>query len=147
MGRCGFSRKQRARWNMTISRLIALPVLVVLVVAMGFWGGLSAQSRTALLTTPVEGEIVQGPNVTFTVESTGIRLPEEHFHLLLDGAALRYVLGNPVPLGQVDIVHFRANRTTIRFDPGPHFVVLIATDNDHVPLRPWTGVSRYFFVR
>lgn len=128
-------------------------VLAAVLLAMALMG--NSQSTTsaqqtrprAWLVSPMEGEIVQGPDVTFRVESSGVRLPEEHFHLLVDGAVLRHVPGTAIPLAQVDMVHFRAKTTTIRLSPGPHVVVLIATNNDHVPLTPWAGQSRYFVVR
>jgi hypothetical protein len=126
-----------------------LAILVVLT-TMSLNILVSAQAqvvRSARLVSPTDGEIVVGPNVTFRVESSGVRLPDEHFHLLIDGAALEYISGNPIPLGRVDMVHFRAATTTVRMSPGPHFVVLIATDSNHVPLRPWVGSSAYFFVR
>lgn len=91
--------------------------------------------------------MIQGPNVTFQVASSGVKLPDEHFHLLIDAAALEYVLGNPVPVGRADMVHFRAASTTVRMTAGPHFVVVVAGDSTHTPLRPWTADSRYFFVR
>ncbi len=112
------------------------------------WNAASAQpARTARIVSPAQGEIVQGPNVTFAVEASGVRLPDEHFHLFIDDAALRYVLGNPIPVGQVDFVHFRALTTTVRLAPGPHFVVLILGDAQHVPFRPLVIDTRYFFVQ
>lgn len=108
----------------------------------------SAQpARAVRIISPAYGEIVEGPNVKIVVEAAGVKLPDEHFHVFIDGAALRYVLGNPIPIGQVDIVHFRALTTTVRLSTGPHFVVVIAGDAQHVPLKPWAVDSRYFFVR
>lgn len=125
--------------------LIALAILLTL--PLGILMPVQAQARMARLISPSEGEIVTGPIVAFRVEHSGIRLPDEHFHLLIDGGALEYVAGNPVPLARVDMVHFRAATTSVRMTPGPHFVVLVATDANHVPLRPWVGSSTYFFVR
>lgn len=122
-------------------------IIAVLAGGLGFWTTAFAQARTVRLVSPAEGEVVQGPNVTFTVEFSGIKLPDEHFHLLIDGGALRYVLGNPIPTAQVDQIHFRAATTTVRLEPGPHFVVLVPADPQHVPFRPWISDSRYFFVR
>lgn len=45
------------------------------------------------------------------------------------------------------VVHFRALTTSVRFTAGSHFVVLVATDASHVPLRPLLIDSVYFFVR
>lgn len=133
---------------MTFRNRILAIVVVSTIMSLNVLVSAQAQAvRSARLVSPTEGEIVVGPNVTFRVEFSGIRLPDEHFHLLIDGAALEYVSGNPVPLGRVDMVHFRAATTTVRMTPGPHFVVLVATDNNHVPLRPWVGSSTYFFVR
>lgn len=131
---------------MIARRLLAgsLGLLLTFMVALG---AADAQVRSARLLSPRNGEIIQGPNVTFTVESRGIKLPDEHFHLFLDEAGLKYVLGNPVPLGVVEFVHFRAATTTVRFNSGPHFVVLVSTDANHVPLQPLLVDSVYFFVR
>lgn len=135
-----------------MSRRFAIGATGLLLVAavaggIGLWTTASAQSRAVRLVSPAEGELVQGPNVTFTVEFSGIKLPDEHFHVLIDGGALRYVLGNPIPTAQVDMVHFRAASTTVRLEPGPHFVVLVPADAQHVPFKPWISDSRYFFVR
>jgi hypothetical protein len=108
----------------------------------------SAQpARVVRIISPEQGEMVAGPDVTFIVEAPGVRLPDEHLHVFVDGAALRYVLGNPVPIGQADFVHFRALKTTIRLPAGPHFVVIVAGDPQHVPFWPLVADSRYFFVR
>ncbi len=131
--------------NQRIATAIAIGVILLVV----FGGTLSAQPRrVARIAAPAEGEIVQGPNVTFTVESSGFKVPEEgHYHLFIDQAALRYVLGNPIPLGQVDFVHFRTPTTTVKLDGGPHIAVLVPGDPQHVPFRPIISDSRYFFVK
>lgn len=128
-------------------RVVTIVGLVLAVVFASSTVSLGQGGRTVQLVSPSEGEVVEGPNVTFRVESSGVRLPDEHFHLLIDAAALDYVLGNPVPVGRVDMVHFRAATTTVRMTPGPHFIVVVAGDNNHMPLRPWTADSRYFFVK
>lgn len=130
-----------------LRRLGALCAVIALTLAFAVNAAAQGEARRARLASPAEGEIVEGPNVTFRVEHSGIRLPEEHFHVLLDAAALEYVAGNPIPIGRVEMVHFRAASTTVRMTAGTHFVVLISTNNDHLPLRPWTGESRFFFVK
>ena len=132
---------------MTTRRVLMAAALVAAVLVTGIWSTVSAQARTVRIVSPAEGEVVQGPNVTFTVESSGVKLPDEHFHLFIDGGALRYVLGNPIPTGQVDMIHFRTTSTTARLESGPHFVVLVPGDAQHVPFRPWVSDSRYLFVK
>lgn len=130
---------------MTVRRFATTAAVLAIVVLI--WSAAFAQpARTARIVSPAQGEIVQGPNVTFTVEASGIMLPDEHFHLFIDEAANRYVLGNPIPV-EVGFVHFRTPTTTVRLAPGPHVVVMVAGDAQHVPLRPLVIDSRYFFVR
>ena len=133
---------------MLIRRGATAALGVVLALTLVTWATVSAKPPVAKIVAPEEGEIVQGPNVTFTVESSGFKVPDDaHYHLFIDQAALRYVLGNPVPIGQEDFVHSRTLTTTVKLNPGAHFVVLVVGDPQHVPLRPFVGESRYFFVK
>lgn len=130
---------------MKITRVAATAAVLGFVLLI--WSAAFAQpARTARIVSPAQGEIVEGPNVTFTVEASGIRLPDEHFHLFIDEAATRYVLGNPIPV-EAGFVHFRTLTTTVRLAPGPHIVALVAGDAQHAPLRPLVIDSRYLFVR
>lgn len=128
-------------------RWLAIGLSITLALISTSWTLVSAQARLVKIVSPAEGEVIAGPNVTFTVQATGVKLPDEHFHLFIDDAAIRYVLGNPVPTGQVDFVHFRALTTTVRLTPGPHVAVLVPGDANHVPFRPWVSDTVYFFVR
>jgi len=135
----------RRSTSMLTSSLVLIGVLGVLLLT---GTPSSAQpARAVRIVSPVQGEIVEGPNVTISLEAVGVKLPDEHFHVLIDSAALNYILGNPIPIGQADIVHFRALTTTVRLPAGPHLVVVIAGDAQHVPLRPMAVDSGYFFVR
>lgn len=106
-----------------------------------------AHARTWIVS-PVQGAIVQGPDVTFVAASTGIQVPEQgHYHLLIDEAALHYVLGLPLPTAE-GYVHFRLPpRVTVRLTPGPHVVVLVMGNPAHVPFVPLLADARYIFVK
>jgi hypothetical protein len=137
------------------SRYLSVAAITLAAVTVALYGA-GAQGQLpspppgakAWIVSPSPGEIVQGPDVTVTVESTGIRIPDQgHYHLLVDEAALHYVLGLPIPQGE-GYVHFRLPpRATVRLSPGPHVVVLVMGNPAHVPFVPLLSDARYFFVK
>lgn len=105
---------------------------------------------TARIVSPAQGAIVQGPDVTFSVTSSGIKVPGQgHYHLLVDDAAAKYMLGQPIPTDEKN-VHFGKTlppKATVKLSPGGHVVVLVVANPAHVAFVPLITDSRYVWVK
>ncbi len=105
----------------------------------------SAPAKSVRFVAPAQGDLVKGPNVTITVDSSGLNAGK-HVDMLVDGTAMTYALGSPIRVGYDNFYHMRTKAAATKFAPGPHIVVLFASNDKHVPMRPLVVSSLYFFV-
>ena len=94
---------------------------------------------------PAEGSTVAGPAVHVILAASGVELAPAseqrpgtaHHHLYLD-----VDLGSPndtIPAGLSGIIHLGRAQTEFQWDsvpPGPHRIIAVLADSDHLPLRP-----------
>lgn len=130
--------------------LLAAAGAVVLHVAAATMpeGPKAPAGTTARIVSPAQGAILQGPDVTFTVTSSGIKVPDQgHYHLLVDDAAAKYMLGQPIPTDEKN-VHFKLPpKAALKLSPGGHVVVLVVANPAHVAFVPLITDSRYVWVK
>ncbi len=91
---------------------------------------------------PAAGKVVDTGDVLFVVASSGLAAgsgegSEPHHHLFLDREVTPF--DEPIPLGEPDIIHLRSGQSDLRvpgLDRGEHQVIVVVTDEAHVPLSP-----------
>ena len=108
------------------------------------------------VTSPMEGETVDGPDITVTLDVSGVRIVPAgdttsgtgHHHLYLDADLTAGDV--PVPSVPGSIVHMgdaSASYTFEGVEPGEHRIIAVVADGVHVPLQPWVVDTVTFTVR
>ncbi|MDT8342304.1 MAG: DUF4399 domain-containing protein [Longimicrobiales bacterium] len=108
------------------------------------------------IVSPAQGDTVAGPDVTITLDVSGVHIVPAgdttpgtgHHHLYLDADLTP--AGQPVPAVPGSIVHMGDASTRYTFTgvaPGEHRVVAVVGDGVHVPLQPWVVDTVVFVVR
>ncbi len=94
---------------------------------------------------PAAGKVVDTGDVSFVLATSGLSATsggsgesgEPHHHLFVDRDVTP--LDEPVPFGDPDIIHLRPGHTELRvpgLPHGEHRVIVLVTDEAHVPLSP-----------
>lgn len=113
------------------------------------------ESRVTIVS-PADGDTVDGPGVTVTLDVSGVRIVMAgdttsgtgHHHLYLDADLTP--AGQPVPSVPGSIVHMgdaSASYTFTGVAPGEHRLIAVVGDGVHVPLQPWVVDTVRFVVR
>jgi Domain of unknown function (DUF4399) len=114
-----------------------------------------ATDRSVRITSPSEGDTVQGPNVSvsvaasgFTVVAAGDSTPNSgHLHLFLDRDLS--APGAPIPVEPGFIMHLGTGATDYTIEnvaPGEHRLIVAVGDAVHIPLQPWVVDTVNFVV-
>jgi len=114
----------------------------------------AAGQRTVTIINPVEGQVIEDPDVPVWVRSTVPIVPAGdmtpgtgHHHLYLDAD-----LGDmtaPIPSVPGSIVHMGNAAQEYVFEnvaSGPHRVIAVVADGAHVPLQPLVADTVWFVV-
>ena len=140
--------------------LIALSLVLVLPACAPEAGAPDAETATAdsrvVILTPAQGDTVDGPEVTVTLDVSGVRIVQAgdttsgtgHHHLYLDADLTP--ADQPVPSVPGSIIHMGDASTTYTFTdvaPGEHRIIAVVGDGVHVPLQPWVVDTVRFVVR
>ena len=105
---------------------------------------------------PKEGATVTGPSVHVVLTATGIeiapaaaqRAGTAHHHLFLDTDLTAGDVG--IPAGNPAIVHLGKGQSEYTFaavKPGPHRLIALLADPNHVPLKPLVADTVRFTVK
>lgn len=108
------------------------------------------------ITEPVDGAVVDGPNVTVRLAAQGVEIRPAgevlegtgHHHILLD-ADLNEP-GTPVPTVPGSVIHLGDGSAEYTFEgvaAGEHRLITVVADGIHVPLQPWVVDTVTFTVR
>ncbi len=109
------------------------------------------------ITSPTEGEVIDGTEVTVTLDVGDLKLvpgaqaaqkSDLHVHYLLDVDPTPWLDGKrDIPTGDPNIVHSAAtSHTFTNLKPGPHKVTVILTNADHIAIQPPVAPSVRFTV-
>jgi hypothetical protein len=152
-----------------MSRGVAVPISAVCILILACGGGseqpgsaeteeaaAASPARAIVITSPAEGETVQGPGLTvrleargFTVVPAGDATPNSgHLHLYLDRDLSASDV--PIPVEPGFIVHLGTGATEFVFEnvpAGEHRLIAAVGDALHVPLQPWVVDTVRFTVR
>lgn len=104
-----------------------------------------AATGTVTIVQPADGSEVQGPNVEVVLETTGISIVEAgvmdpgtgHHHIFLDVDATP--MAQVIPANVPNIIHMgdgTSVRTLENVASGPHRLIAVVADGQHVPLDP-----------
>jgi hypothetical protein len=144
-----------------VSRMSTLPRSLgfVALVASGFGAPLAAQEAAKTprvrIVEPKQGATVAGAAVHVKLEATGIeiapaaehRAGTAHHHLFLDTDLTAADVG--IPAGMPGIVHLGKGQSEYTFEavtPGPHRLIALLADPNHVPLKPMVADTVRFTV-
>jgi hypothetical protein len=105
---------------------------------------------------PKQGSTVPGPTVHVVLEATGVeiapaaehRAGTAHHHLFLDTDLTAGDVG--IPAGMPGIVHLGKGEKEYTFQavaPGPHRLIALLADPNHVPLKPLVTDTVRFTVK
>ncbi|UCC25566.1 MAG: DUF4399 domain-containing protein [Gemmatimonadales bacterium] len=108
------------------------------------------------IVSPADGDTVDGPTLTVTLNVTGGRIVPAgdttsgtgHHHLYLDADLTP--ASQPVPSIPGSVVHMGDGSSTYSFtevEPGEHRVIAVVADGVHVPLQPWVVDTVHVVVR
>jgi hypothetical protein len=154
--------KVNARGARMRALVIAVALLVALVLATVAPPDAAAAPMTAgptvKITTPAEGSVISGTDVTITLDVGDIKLvpgseatqkSDLHVHYLLDVDPTPWLDGkHDIPTGDPNIVHSGATSYTFKnLKPGAHRVTVILTNADHLAIQPPVAPSVSFTVK
>jgi hypothetical protein len=105
---------------------------------------------------PTEGDTVRGSAVQVTLTATGVQLAPAadekpgtaHHHLFLDVDT--GPLDQKIPAGVTGIIHLGRAQTEYHWDSvaaGPHRIIAVLADWQHVPLQPVAADTVRFVVQ
>ncbi len=108
------------------------------------------------ITAPAPNAVVTGTSVHVTLAATGIEIAPAaehkpgtaHHHLFLDTDVSAGDM--PIPAGMKGIVHLGKGQTEFTFDSvsaGPHRLIAVLADPNHVPLKPMVADTVRFTVK
>jgi hypothetical protein len=132
--------------------LIAL--LIAVAVAGPDRGAGQAQPRVIILN-PEQGAVVTTSSVAVVLKAEGVviapasehRPGTAHYHLFLDQNVTP--LDSAIP-SRSGIVHLNSGRSWFTFEPvalGPHRLIAVLADPDHIPLHPLVSDTVRFTVK
>lgn len=118
-------------------------------------GGTQAPPISVQITFPKNGATVSNP-VTIKLVATGARIApasdekkgSTHHHLFVDHDLTW--LNDTIPQGSAGIIHLARGQTEFVLDslkPGPHRVIALLANWDHVPLNPLVADTVTFTVK
>ena len=120
-------------------------------IALLSWAAVPATVRIAA---PSNGAIVSSP-VTIKLEATGVRIApasdekagSTHHHLFVDHDLTW--LNDTIPQGSTGIYHLARGQKEFVLDlkPGPHRVIALLANWNHVPLNPLVADTVTFTVK
>jgi hypothetical protein len=110
---------------------------------------------TVEITSPLNGDTVTSP-VLIKLRATGVRIVPAtveqpgtgHHHLFVDRELMW--LNDTIPAGSPGIIHLGRGQTEFALDslkPGPHRVIALIADWNHVPLHPLVADTVTFTVK
>ena len=141
---------------------LASGVGVVVLVASGF-GAAAAQAAPhaahapkVRIVQPAENDTITGSSVLVKLEAEGVeiapaaehRAGTAHHHLFLDVDVTKPDQG--IPSGNPYIVHLGKGQSEYTFEGvanGPHRLIAVLADADHVALQPWVVDTVNFVMR
>lgn len=136
----------------------ALHLGIVVLVAAGCSVRAAAAQDTVRvwIDEPEEGAIVTGPTVHVLLYARGVeiapaaehRAGTAHHHLFLDTDLTASDVG--IPAGMPGIVHLGKGQSEYTFEavaPGPHRLIALLADPNHVPLKPLIADTVRFTVK
>jgi len=111
---------------------------------------------TVSIVEPVDGTVVDGPDVTVRLSVAGFPIVEAgdmtpgtgHHHLYLDADLTS--ANEPVPTVPGSIIHMGDGSAEYTFEgvgPGEHRLIAVVADGAHFPLQPWVVDTVTFTVR
>jgi len=115
----------------------------------------AARKVTVQITSPRNGATVTGP-VLITLQATGVQIVPAsverpgtgHHHLFVDHD-LTWI-SDTIPMGSPGILHLGRGQTEFVLDslkPGPHRVIVLIANWQHVPLNPLVADTVTFTVK
>jgi len=137
----------------------ALALITIGLLAGTGWARLQEQTQappvTVRITSPRNGAAVSNP-VTIKLVATGVRIApasderkgSTHHHLFVD-KELSW-LNDTIPQGSPGIIHLARGQKEFVLDslsPGPHRVIALLANWDHVPLNPLVADTVTFTVK
>lgn len=116
----------------------------------------AAPASVVRIVSPAAGDTVDGPDVTVTLDVSGVRIVQAgdttsgtgHHHLYLDADLTP--ADQPVPSVPGSIVHMGDASSSFTFTgvpSGEHRIIAVVGDGMHVPLQPWVVDTVNFVVR
>lgn len=144
-------------------RTLARSLGFVALTAVGIASAAAAQNtapasgaRRVRIVEPKQGATVTGTSVHVVLEATGIeiapaaeqRAGTAHHHLFLDTDLTAGDVG--IPAGMPGIVHLGKGQSEYTFEgvkPGPHRLIALLADPNHVPLKPLVVDTVRFTVK
>jgi len=133
----------------------ALCVVAALLLVSSCGRKSTAGARVAI-DSPAEGDTVRGSAVHVTLTATGVELAPAadekpgtaHHHLFLDVDT--GPLDQKIPAGVTGIIHLGRAQTEYHWDSvaaGPHRIIAVLADWQHVPLQPVAADTVRFVVQ
>ena len=115
----------------------------------------STTDARVMITSPVEGSMVMGDQVTVELVVSGVGIVPAgelvdgtgHHHLYLDADLTDGTA--PVPSVPGSIIHMGDGSSTYVFEgvePGEHRLIAVVADGVHMPLQPWVVDTVTFVV-
>jgi hypothetical protein len=113
----------------------------------------AATMPAAQITSPANGDSVQGPDVMVKMSATGITIEKAsgthvdgvgHFHLFLDSPVSAE--DKPIPANTAMVVHIGTGDSTYTFKgvkPGAHELIVVAAGGDHIPMATRRDTVRF----
>jgi hypothetical protein len=137
--------------------MLRLSVPLAILAAFTFVSTAAAQAVQVRITSPANGAVLTGPDVTIGIAVTGTTLvsgneatsPDQmHVHYLLDVDPAPYLGGTMViPMGDPNIVHTAAlSQTFSGVAPGTHRVAVVLGLATHIAVQPPVAPSVTFTV-
>ena len=138
---------------------ICIPRLALALGASALLPGVARAQATSgakvKITAPPNGATVSGP-VKVTLVATGVEIVPAtverpgtgHHHLFVDRDVTR--VNDTIPRGVTGIIHLGRGQTEFVLDslkPGPHRVIAVVADWNHVPLKPLVVDTLRFTVK
>ena len=115
-----------------------------------------AAAPKVMIVLPKNGAVVTGPSVHVIVSAEGVEIAPvaehrpgtAHHHLFLDVNVTSP--DSAIPAGVPGIVHLGKGQVEYTFDavpPGPHRLIAVLGDPNHVPLKPMVADTVHFTVK
>ena len=116
----------------------------------------AAPAARVRIVEPTDGSTVTGTSVHVRLEAQGVeiapaaehRAGTAHHHLFLDTDVTP--ADAAIPAGTPGIIHLGKGQTEYTFEgvaPGPHRLIAVLADPNHVPLTPWAVDTVRFTVK